>query len=300
MTQTRRRFLKSSAAGLAGAALISGRKAPAAETAPAAGGKLITAASLPVGIHIGSRMNCCGGFEGAKKGGIEGVEIGVGPGKDEKLSIVNPAEREKQKGLMKSTGVVVCSLSLDGLNSYPVATHPKGMEWIEQAIDSAKDLGAVSMLIPFFGKANLLSGKELNKELEDALVGRMKELAPKAKAAGVILGIENTCSGKQNLQILDKIGSDFVKCYYDIGNSTGNGYDVPAELRALKGRLALIHFKDGNSFLGEGKVKMEPIGEALKAIGYKGWIVLETGNPTKNAEADGKRNADYIKKLLGL
>jgi len=107
-------------------------------------------------------------------------------------------------------------------------------------------------------------------------------------------------SAKQYLEILDKIGSDAVGAYYDIGNSTNKGLDVPADIRALKGRLSMIHFKDGSSFLGEGKVKMEPVCEAIKAIDYKGWIVLETSCPTKDTVADCKRNADYSRKVLGL
>ena len=88
-----------------------------------------------------------------------------------------------------------------------------------------------------------------------------------------------------------------MKAYYDIGNSTNAGFDVPADLRALKGRLCMIHFKDGPNYLGEGKVKMEPVAEALKAIDYQGWIVLETATPSNNAEADCRRNAEFIRKL---
>ena len=40
--------------------------------------------------------------------------------------------------------------------------------------------------------------------------------------------------------------------------------------------------------------------EAIKAIGYKGWIVLETSCPTKDTIADCKRNADFSRKLLGI
>ena len=43
------------------------------------------------------------------------------------------------------------------------------------------------------------------------------------------------------------------------GNSTRLGYDVPAEIRLLKERIAMFHFKDGRSYLGEGEVKFAPI-----------------------------------------
>ena len=45
---------------------------------------------------------------------------------------------------------------------------------------------------------------------------------------------------------------------------------------------------------------MEPVAEALRAIAYQGWIVLETACPSKNVEADCRRNADFTRKILGL
>jgi len=283
MSMSRRMFLGSTTMGLAGAAALR---------------DLLAAEGPAPKIRISAR-HFSGNFENAKKAGMEGVEVGVGG--PPKLSIADPKNREKIKEQMKATGVVVSSLSMDFLNGNPVATEPDGVAWLTQCIEAAKDLGAVGILVPFFGgKSSLKEGNGLKKDAVDALVGRLKEVAPKAKEAGVCLGLENTLSAKLNLEILDMVGADGVGVYYDIGNSTGGGYDVPAELRALKGRLAMIHFKDGGSYLGEGKVKMEPIGEAVKAIDYKGWIVLETSNPSKNAEADCRRNADFIRKLLGL
>jgi len=285
MTMTRRTFLGGSAAGLASLALA--RELVAAEGAGQEA-KIRIAAR-----HFGANL------EAAKRAGLEGVEVGVG-GAADKLHIADPASRQKMKEQMKATGLAVSSLSMDLLNGHPVATEPRGAAWLLQTIEAAGDVGAAGILVPFFGKAGLLAGKELKKDVVDALVARMKEVAPKAKEARVALGLENTCSAKQNLEILDRIGSDAVGCYYDIGNSTYGGYDVPAELRELKGRLCMIHFKDGGHYLGEGRVKMEPVAEALQAIGYKGWIVLETACPSRKAEDDCKRNADFVRKLMGI
>jgi sugar phosphate isomerase/epimerase len=289
MMFTRRTFLAGTAAGLAGTVLM--RDLPAGEGAGAGGGGLK--------YRIGSRTGCYGDkFEIAKKAGIEGVELGVG-GPADKLAIANPERIKKHQDETKAAGLVVCSLSMDLLNGNPLATHPKAPAWLEQTIDAAGLLGAAGILVPFFGQGSLLDDKELKKADVANVVSRMKDAAPKAKAAGVMLGLENTCSAKQNLDILDRIGSDAVGCYYDIGNSTENGYDVPAEIRALAGRIAMFHFKDGDSYVGEGTVKLPPIAEAIKAIKYKGWIVLETACPTKNPEADAAKNVQIIRKALG-
>ena len=100
--------------------------------------------------------------------------------------------------------------------------------------------------------------------------------------------------------ILDRIGHESVAVYYDVGNSTRMGYDVPAEIRLLKDRIAMVHFKDGPNYLGEGDVKFDPIAAAIKDIGYQGWIVLETSNPSKDGVADAKRNAEFIRRLFGM
>ena len=104
----------------------------------------------------------------------------------------------------------------------------------------------------------------------------------------------------QNLKIIDAVGSDAVQVYYDVYN-TGitRGYDVPAEIRLLKGRIAQFHFKNGPQFLGQGKLQFEPILAAMKETGYQGWIVLETSSPTGNPLADARRNGAYLRELLG-
>jgi sugar phosphate isomerase/epimerase len=286
MAITRRSFLAGSAAGLAGLALA--RDLGAAEAAPA-----------PPRLRIGAR-HFGYDLERAKRAGMDGVELCEGRAAD-RLHVADPAVREKAKAQMKTTGVAVSSVCIDFLNGNPVATDERGVAWLLQAIEAAGDLGAAAILVPFFGGASsLVANRQLKREAVDALVPRLKEVAAKAKEAKVVLGLENTCSAEQNLEILDRVASDAVGVYYDIGNSTGAGYDVPVEIRALKGRIAMFHFKDGNAYLGEGRVRMEPVAEAIKAIEYLGWIVLETGNPSKDPVADCKRNGDYIRKLLGI
>lgn len=285
MTLTRRSFLKGSTTGLAGAVVLPG---------------LMTSllAAAPSKIRIAAR-HFGGDCQRAKQAGMDGVEVGVG-GRADTLEIANPAVRQKYKDSAQAAGLAVSSLSMDLLNTYPLFEDPLAPAWVGQCIDAAKDLGAKAMLVPFFGKANLVQGKEFKKDAVDALVGRLKELAPKAKAAGVTLGIECTLSAKKYLELLDRVGSEAVGAYYDIGNCTNAGLDVPADIKELKGRMCMIHFKDGGSYLGEGKVKMEPVAEALRAINYQGWIVLETSNPSKDAIADCKRNGDFARKLMGL
>ncbi|MFQ5809096.1 MAG: sugar phosphate isomerase/epimerase family protein [Armatimonadota bacterium] len=281
---TRRGFLQTATAGLAGTAVASRLLAAEQERAGA------------VKIRISS---CRVGLEDAKKAGLDGVEVGVG-GAADTLRIADPEVRQGYKDQMKETGLVISSFMMSLLNSNPLASDPRAPAWLEQSIDAAKDLRASVILVAFFGRGSLLAGDEVKQADVDVVVERLKAAAPRAKDAGVILGIENTLSAEQNARILERIGHESVKIYYDVGNTTGKGYDVPAEIRFLKERIAIFHFKDGPNYLGEGKVKLEPIAAAMKEIGYKGWIVLETSNPSNDGVADAKRNAETIRKLFGM
>lgn len=92
--------------------------------------------------------------------------------------------------------------------------------------------------------------------------------------------------------------SKALQIYYDIGNAT-NLYNVsPAdEIRKLKGHICQFHFKD-KGYLGEGKVDVRAALDAIRATGWKGHIVLETGSPSKDVEADLKRNRDYLARMI--
>ena len=280
----RRTFLKGTLAGLVSGEILSAvRVEPAAPTPPKT-------------IRIGS---CVVGLEQGKQAGLDGVEIRVGE-PAERLRIADPAVRRQYREQMTSTGLVISSFMMGLLNTNPLASDPRAPAWLEQSIDAAQDLRAAVILVAFFGKGNLLQDNQLKQDDVQIVVQRLKAAAPRARDCGVVLAIENTLSARQNVEILERIGHESVRVYYDVGNSNSRGYDVPAEIRFLKDRIACFHFKDRDRYLGEGTIQFEPIAAAIKAIGYKGWIVMETANPSKDPMADARRNAAYIRGLFGV
>ncbi len=284
MTTNRRTFLNQSAAVVAGTVL-----SPtlfAAETSPAS--------RQP--IRIGT---CVVGLEQARQAGLAGVEVNVG-GAADRLEIADPKVRARYKEQMQQTGLPICSLMMGLLNSNPLASDPRAPAWLEQSIDSARDMGARVILVAFFGNGDLLGpdGKVKTADV-DVAVQRLKAAAPRAKDAGVILAIENYLNGEENMRILDRINHDAVRYYFDVYNTgTTKGHNVPADIRLLRDRTVQFHFKNGGNYLDHDKAQFEPIAAAIKEIGYRGWIVLETSNPSKDPVADAKRNGDYARGLF--
>jgi len=279
MTFTRRSFLWQTAGALATAALLP-KAAWAANKAQ---------------IKIGS---CSLGLEAAKQAGLDGVQVWAGDAADE-LDIFKASTRAKYKAQMQATGLPLCSFMMGLLNNYPLATDPRGPAWLTQCIDAAKDLGVSNILVAFFGKGDLQSDKKVKEDDFAVVVKRLKDAAPRAKDAGVSLAVESYLSAEQNLRLLDAVNSEAVSIYYDVFN-TGKTqkYDSPAEIRRLKGRISQIHYKNGPQYLDEDKPYFEAISAAVKDINYKGWIVLETSSPSKNAVADAKRNGDFVRSLF--
>ncbi|MFP4499402.1 MAG: sugar phosphate isomerase/epimerase family protein [Candidatus Hydrogenedentota bacterium] len=268
------------------------------------------AAALPrmaAGAPPGIRLSACDwslsakgpeGLQKAKAAGLAGLEISAG-GPADSITLADPKVRTAYKKQMAETGIAVSSVAMGFLNGAPLATDPRGPKWLEQTIDAAADLETKVVLLAFFGNGDLRDKRgALKPGAVDAVVQRVKNAAPHAAEKGVILGLENTLSGAQNLAILERIGSDAVQVYYDVGNSTYNGYDVPAELRALDKRICQIHFKDGKHYLGQGRVDMQPVAKAMADIGYDGWVVLETACPGGDSVADFQRNAKFTRALL--
>jgi sugar phosphate isomerase/epimerase len=278
MNTSRRLFLRQTTLAVAGVAMV-----PVLQAANPA-------------IRFGT---CMMGLEDAKLAGFDGAEVSAG-GPADRLEIADEAVRGRYKELMKKTGLPVSSLMMGVFNECPLATDPRGPAWLEQGIDAARDLGAKVILMAFFGKGDLLDAQGKVKESDvDSAVARLKAAAPRAQDARVVLAIENYLNAHQNARILERINHPAVKLYYDCFNTGGTkGYDVPAELRFLKDRVAQLHFKNGPKYLENGQVKFEPIAAAIKDIGYRGWIVLETSNPSKDPVADGRRNLEYARKLF--
>jgi L-ribulose-5-phosphate 3-epimerase len=291
MSMTRRNFLGWTSGAMAGAWLTSGAIAEGTPKFRLSVCDWSLKESGPAAMDVAKRL------------GLHGVEVSAGT-PTATLKIANPAYRAEYKAAVEKTGIVVSSVAMGFLNSAPFATDERASAWMEQTIEATKDLNAKVILLAFFGKGDLRRREKrkyvLKTDEVDAVVERLKVAAPIAEKAGMILGLENTLSGKDNLAILDRVQSDAVRIYYDVGNSTYNGYDVPAELRDLGDRICQIHFKDGGYYLGQGKVDMDAVAKAMSDINYKGWVVLETAVRDKDRDASFAKNAKFVKELLGM
>jgi sugar phosphate isomerase/epimerase len=233
----------------------------------------------------------------AKQLGFEGVEVSLGRRvADNKLPLDNAEAQQQYLAAAAAQGIALAGTCLDVLHTNYLKNDKLGQKWVADGIPITRRLNARVMLLPFFGKGALQTRDEMNY-VGDAL----RELAPEAEKAGVILGLENTISAEDNVRIMERSRSKAVLVYYDVGNSTNAGFDVLKEIPWLgKDRICQFHLKDNPNYLGEGKIDFPGVIRAIASLGgWKGFANLETSAPSRSIEADMKRNLGYIRRLMG-
>jgi len=218
-------------------------------------------------------------FSLAKRIGLQGVQVSVGTDKNN-LWLRQPKVQKKYLQAAEKTGLSICSLGIGELNHVPLMSEPR------------------AALLPFFSKGELNAE---NKEDMRRVIEVLRELAPRAEKAGVVLGLESYLSLEGHLEILNAVKSPAVQVYYDIYNShLTKGYDFERDIKKLgRKRICEVHFKEGSHLLGQNKkIDWPAVVQALRAIEYQGWIVLETSSPSGNLVKDTKKNLAYTRSLL--
>jgi sugar phosphate isomerase/epimerase len=210
-------------------------------------------------------------FAVAKEIGLDGVEVSFGePGSANDLR--DAAVRAAYQEVCRTTGLEISSLAMGLLNRVPYATDPRTEQWVADVVQVLPKLGVKCCLLAFFGDGDIKGDQAKQAEV----IRRLKKVAPAAEQAGVVLGIESWLNADDHLRILDGVGSPAVQVYYDVCNMTDQGYDICKEIRQLgKERICQIHIKENGALIGQGKVDLLPVRDAIADIGYHGWLILE-------------------------
>jgi len=233
-------------------------------------------------------------FDVAKQIGLDGVQFSFGE-VGAPYDLRKPEARQAIERKSQATGVAVCSLAMGVLNRRPYATDDEAAQWVSECIDVMRIMGQKILLLAFFSKGDING----DRELQDAVISRLKKVAPKAKQAGVVLGLETWLNVEDHLRILDAVDSPAVQVYYDTANMHKRGHDIYADIRRLKGRICQVHCKENGALLGKGKIDFAKVRDALAAIDYRDWLVIESARPGNMPIVEAYRhNAAHLRKTF--
>ena len=133
--------------------------------------------------------------------GLDGVQVSLGTEADD-MGLRRVERQKEYLEASRRTGVALASLAIGELNNVPFKSEPKTIPWVR---DSVAVLGALDLrvvLLAFFHKGDLRGDREGTTET----VRRLREIAPAAEKAGVVLGIESWLSAEAHMDILDRVG----------------------------------------------------------------------------------------------
>jgi sugar phosphate isomerase/epimerase len=216
-------------------------------------------------------------FARAMRLGFAGVEVIAS-----RDDLHSPDRLESLQRSSTATGVAVPSLVLGehsdrgGIADAELLIAERARDDVERAIDLAAELGAGAILLPFFGRAELIDEADV-----DRAAAAFQPLCEPAGERGVTLCYEGTLPADRIRMLAERVGSRAFGCYFDLANPVPRGMDSATEIRALGELVRRVHFKDArvqsaDCRPGLGLVDFRASSEALTAIGYDGWLVLET------------------------
>ncbi len=290
---TRRRLLK--AAGvLTGAAMLP-------QALRAAEGSQQQRRRRPRGFRIGACDWTIGkranpeSFAVAKNIGLDGVQVDFGgDANSEELPLFDTELQQRCRAEAQKQEMRIASLAMGVLNNVAYKSDPRAERWVEKAVDVASAMRARIILLAFFGNGDL----KKDKAGTDAVVEKLKKVAPKAEQARVTLGIESWLSADEHMDIINRVGSRAIRVYYDVGNSHKMGYDIYAEIRKLGRNICQFHAKDYKDLYGKGDIDFPAVRKAMDDIEYRGWFVMEGTKMPLGMEASCKYDLDYLRPIF--
>ena len=231
----------------------------------------------------------------AKKAGFEGVELALNGEGELSLQSTQQEIAEIRK-TAEDMGLKLYSLSCGLCWDYRLSDDDANMrrkakDMIKRQLETAKILGADTILV-IPGVVNVEFSMPEKKVAYDVVYERalegINELKVYAEDLQVNIGLENVwnkflLSPMEMRDFIDKIGSDYVGSYLDIGNVLYCGY--PEDwVRILGKRIKKVHFKDyrvqagglhGFVDLLAGDVNYPEVVKALQEVGYDDWVSAE-------------------------
>jgi sugar phosphate isomerase/epimerase len=302
--QTRRTFLKESAAAAAAAAAL-GRSVGSAADGTARGFKYSicneTFRDWPQEKVFGFAAGC----------GYRGVEIAPFTIRN-LVTEVSAEDRARLRREAQAAGVEIVGLhwllaKTEGfhLTSPDQAVRRRTSEYLAKLAGFCADLGGSVMVFGSPKQRNLAPGVTRAEGLRHA-AEVLRAVLPTLEKRGVVIALEPLSPKTTNflttaaeaLELADLIDSPHCRLLLDCLAMSSESVPIPELIGRYAPRLAHFHANDPNS-LGPamGTLDFTPIFKALRAAGYRGWISVEVFETGPGPEEVARRSIEYMKRV---
>ncbi len=269
-------------------------------------------------LASGSKMSLEDCMQLAKKAGFEAIELALA--EEGELSL-NSTRRDVEKIVetAEEVGIELSSLATGLFWDYSLSSSndkvkDKAKAIVKKMLELASCLGVDTILV-VPGDVDVFFKPEAEIVPYDVAYQRsfesLRECLATAEKYKVNIGIENVwnkflLSPLEMRDFIDKLGSDYLGAYFDVGNTLLTGY--PEQwIRILGKRIKKVHIKDFKGAIGningfcdllEGDVDWTEVMKALREIGYNDYITAEILPPySQHPEAliyNTSKSMDFI------
>lgn len=258
-------------------------------------------------------------MELAKDAGFDGIELAL----DEHGPVSMDSSKEdiiKVKQMAYEVGIELYSIACGLYWTYNYTSENeenrnKAKEITKKQLQVASWLGCDTILVvPGAVEVAFDPGEVIEYDLAyERALSALRELAPVAEELKVTIGVENVwnrflLSPMEMAEFIDKVGSEYVGAYFDVGNVLFLGYPEHW-IKILNKRIKKVHFKDYRRAAGDlhgfvdllaGEVNWPEVMEQLVKVGYDDWVTAEMLPPyTHYPETIIYNTSNAMDKIIG-
>lgn len=244
-----------------------------------------------------------GSFALASEIKADGIELDMGglgnrPTFDSKLG--DPIERQKFLDKSKELNVGISSIAMSGFYAQSFAKRESITLMIEDCIKAMKNMNVKVAYLPLGTESDL----NKNPELRPILIERLKWAGKQVGKIGGVIAIETSLNATEEKELLEEIGSKYIKSSFNFANAVDNGRDIVTELKILgKKHLAQIHASTTDKVWLENDkaVDMPKIKKTLDDMNWSGWLIVERSRDVTqvhNVKANYGANVAYLKRIF--
>ncbi len=138
-----------------------------------------------------------------------------------------------------------------------------------------REIGASRILLPLLETSAVDSA-----DLKEQVVESLQQVTSTLVECDVRLGLEMEIPGLEYAALIGRVGHPHVRAYYDVGNSTAQGFDVAQDILPLLPVLEAVHLKDRvkrgtTRRFGLGDANFRGFFERLSGANYLGDFLLQ-------------------------
>jgi D-psicose/D-tagatose/L-ribulose 3-epimerase len=220
-------------------------------------------------------------FSRIREWGFDGVELFVSPQKPRDL----PAIRKMlEKNSLECTTSSALPRECHLVSSQP-EVRARGVEFLKTCVERTAELGAGLLCGPIYAGLGVTTGRRRTPEEWNWAVEGLQVVAQHAQKCQVMVCLEplnrfetyflNTLEDAARL--VHDIGAPNVKILFNTFHANIEERHPAEALRSVAKELGHVHISENDRGIpGTGHIDWTGVLKALKVIGYKGWMTIES------------------------